>query len=244
MALGANEVSLLELAAAYTVFPNLGEVVRPALIRAVAAGDRVLYQDRMRRMRAATAPAAFVASHLLEGVVVRGTAAAARRLGLLGPVAGKTGTTNDEKDAWFVGYSPDWVAAVWVGFDDGTPVGLTGAAAALPIWVDLMKFLLGAYGERPFDVPPGVVFREVDRWSGLLTAFGCGETIREAFVAGTEPDETCDGRRVAPWEATGGQLEPSVEAEGPAGEVPERPGAASPWRGLSEILRDWLGGRR
>ncbi|MGH7820343.1 MAG: transglycosylase domain-containing protein, partial [Candidatus Binatia bacterium] len=178
MALGSAEVTLLNLAAAYTVFPILGEVVRPALIRGVMTADgQVLYRDTVRRMRIATAPAAYVTSHLLEGVINSGTGAAVRRLGLTQPLAGKTGTTNDEKDAWFVGYSPEWVAGVWVGFDDGKPFGMTGSGAALPIWAGVMRDVLAATEERFFTIPPGVVFRDVDRYSGLLATWSCPESV-------------------------------------------------------------------
>jgi penicillin-binding protein 1B len=197
IALGSVETSLIDLVGAYTVFPNLGEIVRPALIRNVVAGDGdVLYRDRLRSKRVATAAASYVTSHLLEGVVEEGTGAAVRRLGITQSVAGKTGTTNEAKDAWFVGYSSKLIAGVWVGFDDGTPVGLTGAKAALPVWVTFMREALKAYVDRPFEIPPGVVFRDVDRHSGLLSSWTCPESIHEAFVIGTEPAMTCDGRAV------------------------------------------------
>jgi penicillin-binding protein 1B len=196
-ALGSAEVSLIDLVGAYTVFPDLGTVVRPALVRGVVTSDGdVLYRDRVRTKRVATAAASYVTSHLLEGVVEEGTAEAVRRLGIAGAVAGKTGTTNDAKDAWFVGYSPDLIAGVWVGFDDGTPVGLTGARAALPLWVAFMREALAAFPERPFEVPGGVVFRDVDRHTGLLASAACPRSVREAFLAGTEPTLTCDGRRI------------------------------------------------
>src|SRR5262249_49880407 len=139
--------------------------------------------------------------------VEEGTAAAVRRLGIEQPVAGKTGTTNETKDAWFVGYSPDLIAGVWVGFDDGTPVGLTGARAALPIWVAFMKEALPAYPVRRFAVPQGVVFRDVDRRSGLLVSTACTEMspVHEAFIVGTQPVVTCDGHR------TEGQPKPGEE---------------------------------
>lgn len=197
VALGSAEVSLIDLVGAYTVFPNLGSVVRPALIHGVVASDgTVLYRDRLRAKRVVTAAAAYVTSHLLEGVVEEGTAAAARRLGITQTVAGKTGTTNEAKDAWFIGYSPELISGVWVGFDDGTAVGLTGAKAALPLWAGFMREALQAYQDRPFDIPPGVVFRDVDRHSGLLASWDCPESVREAFLAGTEPVMTCDGRQV------------------------------------------------
>jgi 1A family penicillin-binding protein len=196
IALGSAEVSLIDLVGAYTVFPALGTVVRPALIRGVVASDgTVLYRDRIRAKRVATAAASYVTSHLLEGVVEEGTGEAVRRLGITRAVAGKTGTTNDAKDAWFVGYSPDLIAGVWVGFDDGSPVGLTGAKAALPVWVAFMHEVLPTLPDRPFEIPGGVVFRDVDRHTGLLADWACPESVREAFLAGTEPVTTCGGRR-------------------------------------------------
>jgi membrane carboxypeptidase/penicillin-binding protein len=179
------------------MFPNLGSVVRPALIRGVVSGDGdVLYKDRLRAKRVATAAAAYVTTHLLEGVVEEGTGAAVRRLGITQAVAGKTGTTNEAKDAWFIGYSPDLIAGVWVGFDDGTPIGLTGAKAALPVWVAFMRDALRAHESRPFEVPQGVVFRDVDRHSGMLANWSCPESVHEAFIIGTEPMVTCDGQRI------------------------------------------------
>ena len=245
MVLGAAEVSLLNLAAAYTVFPNLGEVVRPALIRGVVADDgRVLYRDELRRLRVATAPAAYVTSHLLEGVVDRGTGAAVRRLGLTGDLAGKTGTTNDEKDAWFVGYSPEWVAGVWVGFDDGTPIGLTGSAAALPVWVDLMREILDFTATRRFEIPPGVVFRDVERESGLLATWRCPDSVSEAFLAGTEPTATCDG--LWGWGRAGAPADGRPpEARVPQGERERRPAPRRERVGdlVEDLLDRWLGGR-
>jgi penicillin-binding protein 1B len=199
IALGSVEVSLIDLVGAYTVFPNLGTIARPALIRGVAVGGgELLYRDRLRAKRVATAAASYVTSHLLEGVVEEGTAVAVRRLGIAQPVAGKTGTTNETKDAWFVGYSPDLLAGVWVGFDDGTPVGLTGAKAALPIWVAFMKEALAIFPVREFEIPQGVVFRDVDRRTGLLFGADCngGTPVHEAFIVGTQPSVRCDGGRL------------------------------------------------
>jgi membrane carboxypeptidase/penicillin-binding protein len=197
MALGSEEVSLLDLVGAYTVFPNLGEVVRPRLIRGIVASDGSLaYYDEPSRGRVASAPASYVVSHLLEGVIDEGTGRGVRRLGITRPVGGKTGTTNDERDAWFVGYSPDLVAGVWVGFDDGRPLGLTGGAAALPVWVALMQDIGAAYEPRSFPVPPGVVFKTVDRAAADYRG-GCVDPMPEAFVAGTEPARDCDAPRMA-----------------------------------------------
>ncbi|MGH7856411.1 MAG: PBP1A family penicillin-binding protein, partial [Candidatus Binatia bacterium] len=246
MALGSAEVTLLNLVAAYTAFPNLGEVVRPALIRGVMAADgEVLYRDTLRRMRIATAPAAFVTSHLLEGVVNSGTGAAVRRYGLTQPLGGKTGTTNDEKDAWFIGYSPEWVAGVWVGFDDGTPVGMTGSAAALPIWAGFMSEVLDGAEERFFTIPAGVVFRDIDRYSGLLTTWSCPDSVREAFIAGTDPEETCDGRRL---ERPVFGEEPPLEARRPedpfrSDRLPDARERRNPLSDAADVLKRWFGGR-
>jgi penicillin-binding protein 1B len=112
--------------------------------------------------------------------VDRGTGAAARALGLGGALAGKTGTTNDARDAWFAGYSPRLVTVVWVGFDDGTPLELSGAQGALPIWVDFMRAAASLEEPGEFTVPPTILFRHV-----------CGGTVLEAFLPSTEPDQAC-----------------------------------------------------
>jgi penicillin-binding protein 1B len=249
--LGSAEVSLVDLTGAYTVFPKLGEVVRPALIRAVVGpeGD-VLYRDELRSRRVATSAGAFVVSTLLEGVVDRGTAASIRRLGIQAPVAGKTGTTNEEKDSWFVGYSPDLVAGVWVGFDDATPVGLTGAEGALPIWAAFMKEALAARVPRRFTVPSGVVFRDVDPASGLLGGWMCPNTMREAFVVGSEPDQTCDvvaeARDLGPPPRTRGGYEglPPHELEVEEAEpFPRRTRPPGGWKEVEGWFKGVLGGR-
>jgi 1A family penicillin-binding protein len=237
--LGSGETSLVDLVGAYTVFPKQGEIVRPALIRAVVGPEAdVLYRDHLRSFRVATSPAAYVVSTMLEGVVARGTAASLRRLGVEGAVAGKTGTTNDEKDAWFVGYSPELVAGVWVGFDDGSPIGLTGASGALPIWAALMKESMPTYAFRPFPIPPGVVFRDVDPVSGLLGGWMCPDTVREVFVIGTAPTERCGGL------ADG---RPPSERE-PLPQWPDvapTPGPRPPsgWNGVESWIKGIFGGR-
>jgi penicillin-binding protein 1B len=134
---------------------------------------------------------AYLLTHLLEGVVDRGTGAAARRLGVEGPVAGKTGTTNEGRDAWFVGYTPRLVALVWVGFDERDALHLSGAQAALPIWADFMRTAMAAVPRGPFEPPPSVTFRAVDAANGKLAGAWCPVVVREAFLASTEPRESC-----------------------------------------------------
>jgi penicillin-binding protein 1B len=108
-------------------------------------------------------------------------------MGVTGDVAGKTGTTNEARDAWFVGYSPGLLALVWVGFDDNSPIGLSGAQAALPIWADFMKQVAGAYGTPSFVVPAGITVAQIDPTTGKLATRYCPTTIPETFIAGTEP---------------------------------------------------------
>ncbi len=134
---------------------------------------------------------AYLMTSLLRGVIRSGTAVSAQALGLTGEVAGKTGTTNEGRDAWFVGYSTRLVAAVWVGFDDGAAHGLSGAAAALPIWTQFMKQALDAYPAPDFRVPDGIRTANIDATNGKLAGDGCPLVVAETFLSGTEP-EPCD----------------------------------------------------
>jgi membrane carboxypeptidase/penicillin-binding protein len=137
-----------------------------------------------------TPAVAYLMTHLLERVVDTGTAAGARQAGLVGPAAGKTGTTDDTRDAWFIGWTPNVVAGVWVGHDSGRPTGLTGAQGALPIWTDFVR-AAGASGARDFPVPDGIVWRDVDPATGGLATAACPEHRRTPFLAGTEPEGRC-----------------------------------------------------
>jgi membrane carboxypeptidase/penicillin-binding protein len=131
---------------------------------------------------------AYLMTSLLEGVIRSGTAVSARALGVPGDIAGKTGTNNEGRDAWFVGYSSRLLAVVWVGFDAGRPHGLSGAQAALPIWADFMRQALGAYPSPAFPVPDGITFADVDATNGKLARSSCPLIVRETFLAGTEPE--------------------------------------------------------
>jgi penicillin-binding protein 1B len=194
VALGSFEATPFEMAIAYNVLANGGLKVEPVTILRVA-GER----DRMIEQHRAPVPqrviheeSAFLVRDMLRSVLNEGTAAGARGMGFSADAAGKTGTTNDYRDAWFCGFSPDLLAVVWVGFDDNTPVGLSGTRAALPIWVDFMKAGLGGRKASRFAPPPeDVVYVEIDRDTGLLATPSCPRTRAEAFVAGTEPREPC-----------------------------------------------------
>jgi membrane carboxypeptidase/penicillin-binding protein len=137
---------------------------------------------------------AWLVTSLLRGVVTTGTGSAVRSSGLPDVVAGKTGTTNEGRDAWFVGYTPKLLALVWVGLDSGEPHGMSGARAALPIWIDFMKQAVDAYPQPDFEVPPGIAFADIDVTNGKRAARACPVVAREAFLAGTEPP-LCDEHR-------------------------------------------------
>lgn len=187
--LGVTEVSMRELTAAYTPFPNLGVRVEPFLLREVRNHEgKSLYVHTIEQRRVANADAAFIVHTLLRGVVQRGTASRLKRYGL-GYVAGKTGTTSDYRDAWFVGYAPDMVTSVWVGFDHGAPLRLSSGEAAIPIWGAYMSSIPHLHGEpKP---PDGVTYRDIDPESGMLWQDGCPGPVHEVFLAGTAPTLKC-----------------------------------------------------
>lgn len=189
MPLGVGEVTMRELTAAYTAFPNLGERVEPYLLkRVVDEKGKTLFEREPKRTRVADPSPTFIMHTLLRGVVRRGTATRLRRYGLE-YAAGKTGTTNDYRDAWFVGYTADVVTAVWVGFDHGAPLRLSSSEAALPVWGSYMS----QTSHDPADphAPDGVTFRDIDPESGMLWRKGCPGPIREVFLDGTAPTRRC-----------------------------------------------------
>jgi membrane peptidoglycan carboxypeptidase len=128
---------------------------------------------------------------MLKTVMRSGTGASIRQWGLHPVVAGKTGTTNDQKDAWFVGYTPDFICLVWVGYDDNTPVGMTGGQAALPIWARFMKRIESRLPVRDFPRPAGIVEKMIDPYTGKLASDSCTNGVRELFIKGTEPLREC-----------------------------------------------------
>jgi membrane carboxypeptidase/penicillin-binding protein len=205
MALGVFETTPMELAHAYLPFANGGfRLPPPSGVRAFAAGDgTTVAADDEEPRRVLTPAESYLITSLLEGVMTSGTGAASRALGVEGPVAGKTGTTNEGRDAWFVGYSPSLLAVAWVGYDDGEPHGLSGAEAALPIWADFMKQALPLYPSAPFAAPSGITIASVDVTNGKLANRFCPTVAREIFLTGTEPEPCTEhggvGDRVGDW---------------------------------------------
>ncbi|MBI2897527.1 MAG: PBP1A family penicillin-binding protein [Deltaproteobacteria bacterium] len=192
LALGASEVSPIELANAYGVFASGGMSQPELLVTKIrdSRGREIGLPPRRPAQRVIGQDEAYLLTSLLTSVVDHGTGRAARRLGR--PVAGKTGTSNDARDAWFVGYTPDLVACVWVGFDDHSPLGPgeSGAKSALPIWVELVAAAEASHPAASFAVPAGIVTARIDPASGLLAYEGLATAITEQFLDGTEPAET------------------------------------------------------
>lgn len=192
LVLGAFEVVPLEMASAYAAFANHGVLARPRAVKKVLDKDGGLLERRPMEVEQAVSPEiAYLVTSLLKGVCERGTArSVAGKIGL--PAAGKTGTSNDSRDAWFAGYTPRLASLVWVGFDKPAGIGKPGSQAALPIWIDFVQGISDWLVAEDFVAPSGVVFREIDRLSGLLATKACTDTIEEAFLAGTEPTEFCN----------------------------------------------------
>lgn len=190
MAIGTSEVTPLELAGAYTCFANAGVALRPLPVRGIDGANRN-EQLRPSSSQVFSPQVAFLMTNLLESVVDEGTASRLRAMGIKGAVAGKTGTSND---GWFVGYTPEMVCVVWVGFDDNRDLRMKASDAALPIWVDFAK---KAFAIRPeladgtFAKPAGIVTSDIDPATGLLASTECPQHRQEVFIAGTEPHATC-----------------------------------------------------
>ena len=191
IALGVNEVSMRELVSAYSTFANLGSRVEPHLIEKIeTSSGSNLFTYEVQKTDVMDPAVAFVVNSLMRGVVMRGTAAALNQSGL-GNVAGKTGTTSNYRDAWFVGYVPDLLTAAWVGFDDGTPLRMSSGEAVVPMWASYMSNTKHSSAEIP--APQGVTMAQIDAVSGLIWQDGCGPQVTEAYLSGTEPHDLCGG---------------------------------------------------
>jgi penicillin-binding protein 1B len=196
IALGVFEATPFEVATAYTLFPNLG-VVKPLrhIERIDSGGSEVKQKPRAAPRGVAAADSTYLVLNMMRSVLNEGTAAGARSAGFTLDAAGKTGTTNDLRDAWFAGFTPDLLTVVWVGYDENQPLGLSGAQAALPIWTQFMSRALSGRNSAEFDVPDGISFVNIGPLSGRLATPACPRTFREAFRIGTEPVRQCDLHR-------------------------------------------------
>lgn len=190
IALGSSGVSLLDLVSAYSVFNNFGYLLDPVFITKIVDRDGNLIEESSPvREKVIEKNTAYIMTNLLEGVVKHGTGYRIRALNR--PVAGKTGTTNNLHDAWFVGYTPRYTTGTWVGFDDESSLGKfeTGSRAASPIWLGFVHKILEGKPVRVFQVPEGVVFSKIDAETGLLPIPESKKTIFECFKEGSVPTE-------------------------------------------------------
>jgi penicillin-binding protein 1A len=208
LALGTSVVSLLELTNAYGTLASGGLHVEPYFIdRVTDRRDNVL-EEAVPQVEARLNPqTAFLIVNLMKGVIERGTGYYARRLGR--PLGGKTGTTQDQRDLLFVGYSPDLVCGVWVGYDDFRPLkkGLTASSIAVPLWTDFMREALRNKPVRDFPTPPKIEFAKIDADTGYLALPTCPKVILEAFREGTVPKEFC------PYEHLAGAVQDKTDTE-------------------------------
>ena len=198
IALGVFEATPFDIAAAYTIFPNGG--VRQGLrsLLRITRGTADVPVKDPRTLGVARADTTYLVTNMMRSVLSEGTGAAVRASGFALDAAGKTGTTNDLRDAWFVGFTPELLTVVWVGLDENQPLGLSGAQAALPIWTSFMTRALAGHGDRQFEVPNNITFVDIDRDTGLLATPYCPRVIHESFLSGTAPTAECELHRQGP----------------------------------------------
>ncbi len=205
LAIGAADLAPIELARAYATIANGG--IRPRIRTfedVVDPAGGTVERQPITFDRVIDGGSAYLVTSMLEGVVNQGTAASLRRQGLAGPIAGKTGTSNDYKDAWFVGFTPELVVVVWVGFDTPRNLGLASSRVALPVWARFMKEVTGGRIRGRFLRPPEVVELEIHPESGALALAGCPERRSELYLRGTEPAATCPEWSSRPRNPEGG----------------------------------------
>jgi penicillin-binding protein 1B len=219
ISIGAAETTLLELTGAYQVFASQGVSRPPYALEAVFdAKGHLIYEHRPHELRLVSPPAAFLITGALEQVLKWGTGAGAAKMGLDFPAAGKTGTTQDFHDAYFVGYTPRVVCGAWVGFDHPQSLGASGASAALPAWVSFMVDVT-PHDSPPFVAPAGITMATIDPQSGGLATSACPRIAILPFLNGTAPTQICP--------LHGGLVPPPTLVAGPGASMPAAPGAAA-----------------
>jgi penicillin-binding protein 1B len=192
IALGSFEVTPVELAYAFTTIASGGVRYEPfPLFSATTPDGEILTSANVHWKRTLDPRATYLTGYAMEGVLDRGTGNSARGMGIYFPASGKTGTTDRNRDSWFVGFTPDVVCAVWVGYDSGADSGLTGAKGALRIWARFMRALYPGIGPVTLQPPEGIETAEIDPESGFLATTACPQTLREAYLSGTAPKDPC-----------------------------------------------------
>jgi penicillin-binding protein 1B len=222
IALGVFEATPLEIASAYTIFPNGGTERRLQHVLRIDSGAKdITAKPAVTERVIAREDTTFLVTDMMRSVLNEGTGAGARSAGFTLDAAGKTGTTNDLRDAWFVGFTPELLVVVWVGFDDNQPLGLSGARAALPIWTQFMNRALAGRASVPFTVPAGIELADIDADTGKLASPYCPRTITQSFLAGTIPQDRCPLHQL-PFSP----VEAEFHQPGPALPAPPAPPAA------------------
>jgi penicillin-binding protein 1B len=192
LALGSFDLTPMELARAYAVLGNDGQKPFLLSLKEIVAENGDVLERRHIDFSSVTSPAkAFLITSLLEGVIERGTAKGLKRLGIDFRCAGETGTTSEFRDSWFVGYTTDLLALVWVGYDDNSPTGLTGAQGAATIWARFMNLMRPWIQPQEFDAPPGIVEEMICQDSGQLATSQCKERKLEDFLSEVRPNGYC-----------------------------------------------------
>lgn len=193
--LGAVEVPPIEMVDAYSSLGRMGNRVPLRTIRFITndRGTEVSGGEAVEGVQVFPARDVYLIVRIMQGVVERGTAASAKNLGFRKTAAGKTGTTNDKRDAWFIGFTPKTLALTWIGFDDNRPVGVSGSEGAVPMWARFMREVTENDENQDFPVPPGIVFTPVDTLSGGIAMELCPQNmiVNEAFKEGTQPVAVC-----------------------------------------------------
>lgn len=195
LALGTCEVDLLELTNAYATLGSGGIRAEPIFVKEVVdRNGKVLEEAAVNREEVLSPQTSYMITNMLESVMNEGTGVGARLMQFNEPVAGKTGTTDEYTDGWFIGYTTELAVGVWTGFDTKKTMGpaMTGARTSLPLWTDIMKAYYRSGPAEPFPVPEGIVYRVICEDSGALSSSKCTRVRREAFIDGTEPSSYCD----------------------------------------------------
>jgi penicillin-binding protein 1A len=230
MALGTATVSPVELTAAYTAFAAGGSVSEPRWLLALEDPEgKAVWKSEPRRREAVSPGVAYLITDVLSEALDRGTGFRVRQAGVRAPAAGKTGTTNDGADTWFVGYTPEIAAGIWVGFDKPRPIleDATGGRVAAPIWASIIRrAYTGRPLPKPWSAPAGVVERQVDPSSGLVLKEGCaprqGAAYRELFLEEAQPSSWCPGKEPMPRNPFPAQVRASDRARRAAEEAEQQ----------------------
>ena len=188
LALGSSSLSLMEITSAYSTFANMGKKAEPIFITKITDKEGRIIEEILPSAQDVISPqTAYIMTNLLQGVIEEGTGQRAKSLGR--PAAGKTGTTNNLNDAWFIGFTPDIIAGAWIGYDDERPLGHmeTGARAALPIWLKFMQKSIAETPIKNFQTPEGVVFAKIDKLTGMPATNATERVLFEVFKEGTAP---------------------------------------------------------